>query len=302
MAGLIKPLPLKQGGNIAIISPAGAIETTQLALTIKTLKKKGYGVTLGKNIYKRYGYLAGSDEERVDDLHWAFESSEIDMILCARGGYGSTKILDLLDIGLIKENPKIFVGYSDITALLLAISQMANMVVFHGPMASDLFSKGNKNHGWFFKVLNNKPKALVVELSESKVLRPGRVRGRLLGGNLSLICHLVGTPYLPSFRGTILFLEDKGEPPYRIDRMLTQLCQSSTLEGVKAILVGEFINCGSENEIISLFRDVVDRLGAILVYGFPVGHGKRNLVLPLGIEAELDTETRELRFLESHIK
>ncbi len=300
MSALIKPGLLKQGANIAVVSPAGTIEPVQLAQTIDRLKAKGYGVRLGKSVYKRNGYLAGSDEERVKDLHWAFESHEIDMILCARGGYGSARILELVNPELLRNNPKILVGYSDITALLLAIYRLTGLVAFHGPMASDLFSKGKENQEWFFKVVSQ-AEPLVVDLSESKVLRPGRVRGKLLGGNLSLICHMVGTPFLPSLRGGVLFLEDRGEAPYRIDRMLTQLIQSGLLDGIKAILIGEFCDCGPEEEITSLFEELADRLDCVLISGFPVGHGKRNLLLPLGLEAELDTEAHELRFLESHI-
>ncbi len=300
MPHLLKPPPLNTGDTIAIISPAGTVEPSQLQEAINKLEALGYRVVLGNSVYNNKGYLAGTDRERLDDLHWAFESGEVNGIICARGGYGSTRILDGLDSSLVRNNPKILVGYSDITALLLAMNRLCGMVVFHGPMASDLYNKDEGNAEWLLRVMGD-PAPLSLELKGCPILRPGRVRGKVLGGNLSLICHLIGTPFMPSFEEAILVVEDRGEVPYRIDRMLTHLLQSRSLDGVKAILMGDFSGCGSREEIEALFLEVARRLDLVLVSGIPVGHGPRNMTFPMGIEAELDTNEGVLRFMEPHL-
>jgi len=208
--------------------------------------------------------------------------------MCARGGYGTLRLLDRIDYSLILNNPKIIVGYSDITALLLAIYKKTGLVTFHGPVARELDKNNGKNLEVFLKVASG-DKVLSVSLLEGMTLNKGRATGILLGGNLSLICHLVGTPFLPSLKDIILFVEEKGEPLYRIDRMLTHLKLSGAIDDLAGLAVGSFEGCGDVSEIENLLEDNFAGRGFPIISGLPVGHGSENITLPMGLRVELDT-------------
>jgi len=227
-----------------------------------------------------------------------FQDQEIKAIFCARGGYGSSRLLDKIHYDLIKENPKILVGYSDITTLLMAIRRKTGLVTFHGPMIRELAVKDQSNWENLLRLLSsNQP--IEWSLAEGTSLIQGKGIGPLIGGNLSLICHLIGTDFLPSLDGCILFIEEKGEALYRLDRMLTHLSLSDQLKGISGLITGGFEGCGEMSAINQLLKDTVLDLNIPLVTDIPVGHGQKNMALPLGIQAELDTKKMTLSIMEA---
>jgi len=279
---------LKQGDKIGIIAPASPVTHEEIQPAIDIIKQLEYGVIEGDHLYDTQGYLAGSDDDRLNDLHEMFRNNNVKAVLCARGGYGTPRLLDKVDYDQIKENPKLFIGYSDITALLLAVFHRTGLAVWHGPMLRGIQGQEN-NLNNLLKVLSSGGK-ISLGLEADNVIKKGKARGILLGGNLSLISALLGTPFLPSFNDCILFLEDRGEPLYRIDRMLTQLKLSGAMEGIRGLIAGDFKGCGDKEEIDRLIKEIISRDCPVYT-GFPAGHGKENLPLPIGVEAELDTES-----------
>ena len=278
---------LKQGDLIGVISPASPVTVEEVEPAIKIIQQEGYRVLEGDHLYDAHGYLAGKDEDRLKDLHGMFQNSEVKAVLCARGGYGTPRLLDRIDYNIIKENPKLFIGYSDISALLLAIYHRTGMIVWHGPMlkGEEGWEKNLKN---LLKHLSSEEK-MDIRLAGENVLRKGNAGGKLLGGNLTLMSSILGTPFFPALDGSILFLEDRGEPLYRIDRMLTHLKLSGVLDGIKGVIAGNFRDCGDMDEINRLLLEIFS--GERPVYtGFPAGHGKENIPIPFGIRAELNTE------------
>ena len=218
-------------------------------------------------------------------------------MFCARGGYGSPRLLDKIHYALIKENPKVFVGYSDITGLLMAIHRKTGLITFHGPMIRDLAAKDQSNWENLLSLLSsNHP--VKWDFTEGTALIEGKATGPLIGGNLSLICNLIGTDFLPSLNGCILFIEEKGEALYRLDRMLTHLSLSAQLKGISGLIAGRFEGCGEMSAINQLLTDTVSNMNIPLITDIPVGHGQKNLALPLGIHAELDTDKMTLSITE----
>lgn len=262
------------------------------------IEASGFEVVAAKHLYDKRGYLAGRDADRLDDFHAMVQDPEIKAVFCARGGYGSMRILNGVRFSLLKENPKILAGYSDVTALLLSAHRKAGLVTFHGPMLRDLEKDGGGNwRALVHLVSSGQPYRL--DLSGCAVLSPGRRVGRLIGGNLAMICHLVGTPYLPSLEGGILLVEEVGEPLYRIDRMLTHLALSGHLSGLAGFVAGEFAGCGDEEEIARLIAERLGGLGIPVLFGAPVGHGAKNVAFPIGPAAELDAEGSVLSVQEA---
>ena len=283
----IIPQRLRRGDTIGIIAPAGPVTPDEIQPAINILKDKGYRVKEGINLYKRQGYLAGSDKERLHDFHEMFQDNTVKAVFCARGGYGTSRLLDKISFKIVEENPKFFIGYSDITALLLAINHMTGLVVCHGSMARNI--EGYKdNINSILKLLSSEDNTHV-KLSADNVLKKGKAAGKLLGGNLSIISSLSGTSFLPSFKECILFIEERGEALYRIDRMLTQLKLGGALDGIKGIIAGNFQDCEAISEINRLLLDIFSQ-NCPVYSGFPAGHGKVNLPILFGVEAEMDTE------------
>jgi len=296
----VKPQRLRQGHEIGIIAPAGPVNQSEIRPAIDLLVSAGYRVVLASHLFHREGYTAGDDDTRLEDLHSMFHNEDIRAIFCARGGYGTLRLLDRINYDLIRSSPKIFVGYSDITALLLAIFKKTGLITFHGPVVKEFTKNSNRNLNLFFDLVSSK-ELLRLDLSGGTVLLPGKTRGNLLGGNLSLITRLIGTPFMPSMRGTLLFIEETGEPLYRIDRMLTHLKLSGLLNEVAGLIAGRFIDCGDISDINHLITDTVSNFSFPVISGLPVGHGTENVTLPLGIQADLDTDHMTLSFVESHV-
>ena len=310
---IIKPEKLKKGDLIGIISPASPIDDlSKIEQSVIYFEKQGFRVTLGLNIEKGKGYLAGTDKERVDDLHKMFLNKRVKMVMCLRGGYGAGRLLDKINYSIIKDNPKIFCGYSDITIMQNAFLKKAGLVTFASPMAGVEFykevNKFTEEHFWN-AVLNGKP---IVhnnnEGSRITCLRKGISEGRLVGGNLSLITSMIGTEYIPDPEGKILMLEEVGEVPYRIDRMLNQIRLSGYLDKINGVLLGGFTDCEEKDptseslSIQEVLKDYFSKGGNLPVLsGFSHGHLTENLTVPLGIKVRIDAVKCRIEFMESHL-
>jgi len=311
-----KPARLRPGATIALIAPASPFSAEKLATARANFSKLGLQVKEGKNLFAQNGYLAGTDEQRLADLHRAFSDPEVEAVWCIRGGYGCTRLLPDVDFDLIRHNPKPFIGYSDVTALHLAIHARTGLVTFHGPVAASEFPENTLAH--FRAALTDPAARYAIRIpAETDVLpgdefRPfviagGVARGRLTGGNLSLLAALTGTDFSPSFRGKIAFIEDVGEQPYRIDRMLTQLLQATDLKKAAGIALGVFSGCqpkgdGPSLTLVETLRDRLQPLGMPVIYGIPFGHVDHQATFPIGIEAELDTQAGTLTLLEAGVE
>jgi muramoyltetrapeptide carboxypeptidase len=315
---IIKPKRLATGDTIGIIAPASGAEKEKFDAGVAMLEASGFKTKVGKFARGDRGIFSGTDKERLHDLMWAFTDKDIDAVWCIRGGDGAPRLLPDIDFEVIKKNPKIFVGYSDITSLHVAISQATGLVTFHGPGASSTFSDYTKTH--VFNALTgaatpykieiadgNREKSKSSPLFKTETVRRGKCRGRLIGGNLSLLAALAGTPYaLRDLKGKILFIEDVNERPYRIDRMLTQLRQSTDLKSLAGVALGIFDGCNPpEGKPSQTAQDVIkDRLGDLgvpVVYGLSFGHIRDQCTLPIGIEAELDADNATLTLVESAV-
>lgn len=315
-AKVIKPRKLKFGDTLGVIAPSSGLPLERFGKAIKNLEDLGFKIKVGKNARGKWGIFSGTDKERLEDLHWAFSDPEIDAVWCVRGGDGSPRLLPKLDYNLIRKNPKIFVGYSDITALHLAIFQNCGLVTFHGPVGTSEYSDYTKRH--ILNLLTNPTAKYKIELSDynksqkselyqTTVITKGKCRGQLIGGNLSLLTALAGTPFgLKNMKGKILFIEDVEEQPYRIERMLTQLRHSIDLTQLAGIALGVFEDCkATENKpspsVIEYVQDRLGDLGIPVIYGLSFGHIRDQFTLPIGVNAELDTENATLTFLETSV-
>lgn len=297
---------LKQGDLIGLTAPAGPVELGQLEMAIFTIEAMGFQVKVGQTCYENYGgYLAGSPQLRADELNAMFAHPKIAAIFCLRGGYGSPQLLDKLDYGLIQQNPKLFVGYSDITALHIAFQQKANLATIHGPMpASDLISTDNFTIQSLLNILKaNHSIGIIKNPGDEKIgcLVPGFAHGVLTGGNLTLVTSLLGTPYEIDTKGKILLLEDIGETPYKIDRMLTQLALAGKFSDASGIVLGSWTDCQPKGvqkqfQIEDLFENIIAPFGKPTIYNVRVGHCNPTCTLPLGINAYLEADARILFF------
>ncbi|MBK9338923.1 MAG: LD-carboxypeptidase [Lewinellaceae bacterium] len=312
----IKPPRLRDGATVALIAPASPASDEKIAKALANLTAFGYQVREGSALRARHGYLAGEDAARLADLHWAFSDPDVDAVWCVRGGYGATRLLPYIDYNLLRKNPKPFIGYSDVTALHLAISQQTGLVTFHGPVAASDFPENTLQH--LRAVVASPQPGYRIQAPDAGAelpgaeyqpftITPGTTRGRLTGGNLSLLATLAGTAFQPSFDGKIVFIEDVGEQPYRIDRLLTQLLQATDLRKAAGIVLGVFAECGPKNAEFSLTlpETLTDRLGNLgmpVAYGLPFGHVAHQATFPYQIEAQLDADNRTLILLESGIE
>jgi muramoyltetrapeptide carboxypeptidase len=312
---LLKPARLRAGAVVALIAPAGPFTEEKRTNARRNFENLGFIIREGKNLNARNGYLAGTDEQRLADLHWAFSDPEMDAVWCIRGGYGCTRLLPNIDFDLIRKNPKPFIGYSDVTALHLAIQQKTGLVTFHGPVAASDFPENTLQHfraALIEPVLNYEIRIPgEAEQPPGEEFRPyviasGKAKGHLIGGNLSLLSAMAGTSFSPSFREKIVFIEDVGEQPYRIDRMLTQLLQATDLQQAAGIALGVFFDCKPKPDSPSLtleevLRDRFSSLGIPVIYGLPFGHVPHQATFPYGIEAELNVEKGTLTLLETGV-
>lgn len=304
---MIKPKKLKLGDTIGIVAPGSPTTEEKVEKAYEKLKEMGFKVKLGKSCYSKYGYLAGRDELRAEDLNSMFRDTEVDGIICLRGGYGTIRILELLDYNLIRANPKVFVGYSDITVIHIAINQISNLVTFHGPMAaSDLAGDISKFslESLFNSILHEDFDGNLKNPTEELItINGGVAEGQIIGGNLSLIASTIGTPYEIDTKGKILFIEEIGEEPYRIDRMLNQLKLSNKLQEAEGIILGNFSNCMPEDPDMSLtleevIDDLIRPLNKPTLYNLQAGHCDPNITIPFGVRVRLNADRKEIVVLE----
>jgi muramoyltetrapeptide carboxypeptidase len=314
---IMKPKRLQAGDTLGVVAPSSAIPEHVIEKALENLTNLGFKLKLGKNVRASNGYLAGTDEQRVEDLHWAFSDPEVDAVWCIRGGYGATRILPMIDFKIIKKNPKIFIGYSDITALHVAIFQKTGLVTFHGPVGTSEYTEFTKPNVWDL-LTKPTPQYLLKHSEENlknesnlfklEVITAGKCQGQLIGGNLSLLSAMDGTPYaLKNLKGKILFMEDIDERPYRVDRMLTQMLQTHDFKQLAGIALGIFEGCNpkvDENSLtlMECFKDRLGNLGIPVIYGLSFGHIKNQFTLPVGIEAFLDTEAGTINLLEAAVE
>jgi len=314
-----KPKRLTPGDTVGIIAPASAPpDPRNIDHSIEAIERLGFKPKLAPNVRKRWGFLAGSDRERAADLMRMVTDRAVKAIVCVRGGYGTARLLSLLDYHVIRSNPKILLGYSDITSLHCAFLKKANLVSYHGPMLNSDFIKENCPDFTlqsFLKTLTT-PKAPggICQGYKGKtvaILRRGRAAGPLIGGNLSLLCSTLGTPYQPSFSRAILFIEDLDERPYRFDRMLTHLLNAGLLQQVAGIAIGINENCEDPHstktrEYRQTLDDVLTErllpLKVPLITGLPFGHVPYNATLPIGLPAILDANKGDLVITEPAVR
>ncbi|MCF8027705.1 MAG: LD-carboxypeptidase [Desulfobacteraceae bacterium] len=292
-----RPAPLQAGDRVGVVAPASPFDRDRFLQGLEVLRDMGFDPVWSDRLFLKNGYYAGSRRQRADDLQAFFAASDIRAVWCVRGGYGSLGILECLDYALIEKHPKIFVGCSDITNLLVTISRRCCMPTFHGPMVVSLADADKPTIEGIARALTGFG-AVKIRAENGCMIRPGKAAGCVLGGNLSTFCHLLATPYFPDLTGCILFVEDTGEKPYRIDRMLTQMRMAGCFDHLAGVAAGSFTNCGSKEQIHRVFADVFDGFAFPVVCGFPAGHGRPNMVLPMGIAASLDSDTMTLTYSE----
>ncbi len=302
-----RPPRLRPGDAVGVVAPASPLKRGQrdlVEMSLATLEGWGLRPRFAPGLWDRKGYLAGSDQGRADQLLWAFGEDEVRGVLCLRGGYGSTRILSLLDRDILMAHPKVFVGFSDATAILVHLLQAGHMVTFHGPTLShpDL-ARGPQTptaKSLFRAVMETTPP----EPIEGESWCGGVAEGSLVGGCLSILAGMVGTPFAPTLRGSILFLEDVNEPLYRIDRMLTQLRLAGELQGLRGLVLGEGLGLhrsASRGRLRDLILSEFDNTLPILS-GVSSGHSAVNLTLPLGVRVRLDGEAGLLQFLSGGVE
>ncbi len=311
--GLQKPRALASGQTIGLLAPSSGLpDTEKLPIAVGYLESLGYKVTAAESCLARYGYLAGPDALRAGDINRFFADDTVDAILCVRGGYGASRILGSLDYDVIRANPKVFSGYSDITALHSAFREKANLVTFHGLMAvSDMAREENDafSAASFWRAVGDPAPigpVLNPEGFPRETLVPGRAKGPLIGGNLSLLISLMGTPYAYDFDGAILFMEEIDESRYAVDRYLAQLKNAGVFDRCAGVLLGEFTDITTSDEEHSLtlpqvFEDLLGDIGKPVLAGIRCGHCTPNLTLPFGVMCEMDAEEKTVEIVEGAV-
>lgn len=305
--GIVRAKSLNEKGTIGVIAPASGLTRSAFEKMQNNLAMLGFETKMANGVRSRAGFLAGSDKQRVDDLHQMFSDPGIDAIICARGGYGTSRILSMIDYDLIRQNPKPFIGFSDITALLSAFYKHAGLVGIHGPVAASTFNDFTID---YMMDLIQRGKKIKLKCENPVIISPGIAEGKLIGGNLSILASLIGTPYDVDYQDHIVFIEEIGENSYKIDRMLTQLIGAGKFKGIAGIALGYFTNCDTQpndpyyeysiglNEVL---QDRLGNLGVPVLSGFPFGHEDHNASIPIGITAILNTEKGQLKTLESAV-
>ena len=305
---MIRPKPLQKGDKVAIIAPASPSDKNLIDKCIASLNELGLKVVIGESCLSEHGFLSGTDDIRANDINCMFADKNIKGIFALRGGYGCARLLDLIDFKLIKKNPKIFIGYSDITALHIAINQKSKLITYHGPMISTELIKGLDEYSadYYKKFIFEHEKIedlLNPEGNSLEIINNGIASGELIGGNLSLICSSLGTKYEINTKNKILFLEEVDEVPYKVDRMLTHLKQSGKLKEANGIILGAFTNCIAPNNKKSLslqevFNEIILPLKKPTISNLACGHCLPTLTLPLGKKVLLDANNKKIKILK----
>jgi len=312
----LKPPRLKAGDTVGLINPAGAtFHPDDVNIARETLAALNLKTKTGEHLLDRYGGLAGKDTSRAADVNAMFADPEVNGIIALRGGWGCNRILDLLDYKVIAKHPKIIMGYSDITSLLLAFNAKTSLVTFHGPVGISTWNKYSTNFvkrllfdAEVFTMENSREIGDNLTQTRNRILtiRAGKTTGKLLGGNLSVLTAMVGSDYLPDFKGNILFVEDVEEDIYRIDRMLTQLKLAGILAEISGFVFGKCSNCDSDGTygdltLEEVLDDHIKPLGIPAWYGSMIGHIEDKFTIPLGVKAEIDADEGKITLLEAAV-
>lgn len=306
----IKPPVLKAGDTVAITSPAGAVwDADQIETFTNILKSFGFNVVQGKTLKEKFGYFAGTDELRANELNEFFADKKIKGIFCMKGGWGCARILDKLNYDVIQKNPKVIIGFSDITALLLAITTKTGLITFHGPVGNSGWNDFTKNIFTNVVMTSKTFNFPSNHATEDKVftINPGKVSGELVGGNLTVLSALIGSVYLPAWKNKILFLEEAKEEPYSIDRMLTQLKLCGILNSISGFVFGKCAKCLAEEPLKAFtFHEVIlqhiQPLKIPAFYGAMIGHIENKLTVPLGINATIDADKGIISLEENSVQ
>lgn len=313
----MKPKKLEKGHTIGLISPAsGQYLRSYITRATKALENWGYNVVLGKYVSEKNGYLAGTDQQRAFDFNDMFRREDIDAVFCTNGGYGSSRILNAIDYEAVASNPKIFVGYSDITALHLAIFKNTGLVTFHGPGATSFPAEWMKDYTreHLFKALcDDEPIGSIEMADENKylhVIGSGVAEGVLVGGNICMITSTLGTPYEIETEGRILFLEDLNTEPWEMDHRMAHLLNAGKLHQAAGIVIGECRSCDPrmfkpayhvDTSLEHIFEEYLAPLDIPVLYGLPIGHTEDMATLPYGVRARVDADNKSFRVLENGV-
>ncbi len=302
---MFRPRALKKGDTIGLLAPSGNVARERIDAAVAAVKRMGFNVRLGRTCYLSHGYLAGSDDARASDINDMFADDEIDGIFAMRGGYGAQRILNKLDYAMIKKKAKTFAGYSDITALHAVFNQACGFITYHAPMPCTQFYKGVDDYtmdSFLNNIMRDKPVGKVSNPQGSEImcLNPGVAEGRITGGNLSLIASSIGTPFEIETRGKIVFIEEIGEEPYKIDRMLNQLKLAGKFSDCAGIIFGAFTDCNAGNSnsltIDEILNEIVAPEGIPTVYNIACGHCLPTLTIAMGAKVKLDAKNGEIIF------
>lgn len=308
---ITRPKALQPGDCIGVVAPSSPVSGDEVVYQSQDwLHARGFRTMAGKSCFQRIGYLAGSDQCRADDINTMFSDKNVDGIICLKGGYGTPRILDMLDYELIARNPKVFMGFSDITALLTSITQRSHMVTFHGPMLAYLPEQDLDNFSYESMIKAISTTSPIGRLAnpegvpEVKTLVGGCAEGVMVGGNLSLIASMIGTPYELDSCGKLLVIEEVNEEEYRVDRMLTQLRLAGTLEKSAGIILGTWSGCHTEKgyagnqTLAEVFNDIIRPIGHPSIMDFQVGHCTPKITLPFGVRTRLDADNGIVEVME----
>ena len=285
---LIKPKRLNLGDTIGIIAPAGCVKSKDGALKAKKFfEDLGYNIVFGKNIFNKKNYLAGTDEERLDDLHTFFEDNNINGIFCLRGGYGCIRLINKINYDLIQKHPKFFAGYSDITALCIMLMKKSNLITYHAPMCQGDFGINKISDFTFTKFLKAFTHFSTENVKAKKIYQSGNAEGILFGGNLATVTSLCGIDFIPDEK-FIFFAEDLNEPVYKIDKMFTQLINIEKFKhNINGLILGDFLKCGDKQLLESFFKELSKELNIPVLGGFKITHNKNKLTVPIGSNAKI---------------
>ncbi|TYS67780.1 LD-carboxypeptidase [Sutcliffiella horikoshii] len=314
----IKPKRLQKGDTIGIVAPASPhYNRSDIIRGIETLEEWGFRVVVGENVHNKHEYLAGTDEERAHDFNEMFRNDQVDAVFVTQGGYGSARMLRYIDFELVRNNPKIFIGYSDITSIHLAIQKYTGLVSFHGPGMAGFNSEDLTDYRkeFLFKALmETEPIGEIRKANEKKwinQINKGEAEGELVGGNLTLVCASLGTPYEIDTKGKILFLEEVWSEPWNIDHMFTHLLHAGKLQEAAGIVIGECTLCEPKKmdpgfhvtfSLEDILYDFIEPLGIPAIHGLPIGHTEDLATLPMGVNAYLDATNKKLFVTESGVK
>ncbi len=305
---LLRPPSLKEGDVVGVVAPAGPVDRVQLKIGLEVIGSMGFKPLLGKHIYARSRFMAGSDKDRAQDLMDMFRNPDVRAIFCARGGYGANRILSHLEPDEIRAHPKAVVGSSDITLLLNFLAQKCKLVAFHGPMVAGSFGRTEmkKSRLQFKSLLMGDTKSKIFHSPRAKEFSKGVAQGKVIGGCLTLLCRSLNTPYEIKTKNRILLIEDVNEPLYRIDGMLWQLKNAGIFKGVRGLIFGEMVNCNPQRKGDGKFEDILTDLfqkpSFPILTHCPIGHGKEIWTLPLEITATLDSESKTLELKDCGVK